>query len=219
MRDLNSRLEGRNACAGCLRSRSTAATARGGGGQYAVARFPARAVRPDRHQDRLRRRRMRRLHGADRRQADAVLPDAGGDRRGQARRHHRVARAPTGNLSAVQRGFHEKLGSQCGYCTPGFIMASAGLLRKNPNPSDDEILQALGSNICRCTGYVKIIEAVKYAAALDAQGWRREAWNASSAASSPRRRGPIHRALSQTAPRELGPGSPPISRGRPGRQR
>jgi 4-hydroxybenzoyl-CoA reductase subunit gamma len=75
-----------------------------------------------------------------------------------------------GQLSAVQRGFHEKLGSQCGYCTPGFIMASAGLLRKNPNPSDEEILEALGSNICRCTGYVKIIEAVKYAVTLNAQG-------------------------------------------------
>jgi len=75
-----------------------------------------------------------------------------------------------GQMSAVQRGFHEKLGSQCGYCTPGFIMASAGLLRKNPNPSEAEILEALGSNICRCTGYVKIIEAVKYAATLNAQG-------------------------------------------------
>ena len=75
-----------------------------------------------------------------------------------------------GQLSAVQRGFHEKLGSQCGYCTPGFIMASVGLLRKNPTPSDVEILEALGSNICRCTGYVKIIEAVKHAAALHAQG-------------------------------------------------
>jgi 4-hydroxybenzoyl-CoA reductase subunit gamma len=75
-----------------------------------------------------------------------------------------------GRLSAVQRGFHEKLGSQCGYCTPGFIMASAGLLRRNPRPSDDEILEALGSNICRCTGYVKIIEAVKYAAELNAAG-------------------------------------------------
>ena len=75
-----------------------------------------------------------------------------------------------GHLSAVQRGFHEKLGSQCGYCTPGFIMASAGLLRSNPNPSDEQILEALGSNICRCTGYVKIIEAVKYAAALQATG-------------------------------------------------
>ena len=75
-----------------------------------------------------------------------------------------------GRLSAVQRGFHEKLGSQCGYCTPGFIMASAGLLRRNPRPSEDEIREALGSNICRCTGYVKIIEAVKYAAELAAQG-------------------------------------------------
>jgi 4-hydroxybenzoyl-CoA reductase subunit gamma len=75
-----------------------------------------------------------------------------------------------GRLSAVQRGFHEKLGSQCGYCTPGFIMASAGLLRRNPRPSDDEIREALGSNICRCTGYVKIIEAVKFAAELNAAG-------------------------------------------------
>ena len=75
-----------------------------------------------------------------------------------------------GRLSAVQRGFHEKLGSQCGYCTPGFIMASAGLLRRNPHPTDDEIREALGSNICRCTGYVKIIEAVKYAADLHAAG-------------------------------------------------
>jgi 4-hydroxybenzoyl-CoA reductase subunit gamma len=75
-----------------------------------------------------------------------------------------------GQLSAVQRGFHEKLGSQCGYCTPGFIMASTGLLRRKPNPSEAEILEALGGNICRCTGYVKIIEAVKYAAALHAQG-------------------------------------------------
>jgi 4-hydroxybenzoyl-CoA reductase subunit gamma len=75
-----------------------------------------------------------------------------------------------GQLSAVQRGFHEKLGSQCGYCTPGFIMAAVGLLRKNPKPSEAEIIEALGSNICRCTGYVKIIEAVQYAAMLHTQG-------------------------------------------------
>jgi len=75
-----------------------------------------------------------------------------------------------GRLSAVQRGFHEKLGSQCGYCTPGFIMASVGLLRRNPRPSEEEIRAALGSNICRCTGYVKIIEAVQYAAQLGMQG-------------------------------------------------
>src|SRR4249919_4143096 len=78
--------------------------------------------------------------------------------------------AQGGQLSAVQRGFHEKLGSQCGYCTPGYIMASAGLLRRNPRPSEDDIRAALGSNICRCTGYVKIIEAVKYAASLLATG-------------------------------------------------
>jgi len=75
-----------------------------------------------------------------------------------------------GHLSAVQRGFHEKLGSQCGYCTPGFIMASVGLLRSNPQPTEAEIINALGSNICRCTGYVKIIEAVKYAAQLQSTG-------------------------------------------------
>src|SRR3977135_4402107 len=73
-----------------------------------------------------------------------------------------------GRLSAVQRGFHEKLGAQCGYCTPGFIMASAGLLRRNPRPTEDDIREALGSNICRCTRYGKNIEAVKYAAELNA---------------------------------------------------
>jgi 4-hydroxybenzoyl-CoA reductase subunit gamma len=75
-----------------------------------------------------------------------------------------------GRLSAVQRGFHEKLGSQCGYCTPGFIMASVGLLRRNARPTDAEIVEALGSNICRCTGYVKIIEALHHAAQLVAEG-------------------------------------------------
>jgi len=74
--------------------------------------------------------------------------------------------AEDGRMSPVQRGFHEKLGAQCGYCTPGLVMASEGLLRKNPAPSDDDIKEALGSNICRCTGYVKIIEAVHQAAEL-----------------------------------------------------
>src|SRR6202049_187291 len=75
-----------------------------------------------------------------------------------------------GTLSPVQRGFTEKLGSQGGYCTPGFIMATAGLLRRTPNPSENEIREALGSNICRCTGYVKIIEAVQHASSLLAKG-------------------------------------------------
>lgn len=72
--------------------------------------------------------------------------------------------ATNGRMSAIQRGFHEKLGSQCGYCTPGMIMASEALLRRNNAPNDDEIREALGGNICRCTGYVKIIEAVHAAA-------------------------------------------------------
>jgi 4-hydroxybenzoyl-CoA reductase subunit gamma len=80
-----------------------------------------------------------------------------------------------GALSAVQRGFHEKLGSQCGYCTPGFIMASTGLLRRNARPTEAEIREALGSNICRCTGYVKIIEAVRFASELLASGEERHA--------------------------------------------
>jgi 4-hydroxybenzoyl-CoA reductase subunit gamma len=70
-----------------------------------------------------------------------------------------------GCMSHLQRGFHEMLGSQCGYCTPGMIMASEGLLRAKPDPSDDDIRTGLSGNICRCTGYVKIIEAVHEAAA------------------------------------------------------
>ena len=71
-----------------------------------------------------------------------------------------------GRLGAVQQGFHEKLGSQCGYCSPGLIMASQALLRTNPDPDEEAIRAALGSNICRCTGYVKIIEAVQHAASV-----------------------------------------------------
>lgn len=69
-----------------------------------------------------------------------------------------------GRLSAIQRGFHEKLGAQCGFCTPGMIMAAEGLLRGNNNPSEDEIRQGMAANICRCTGYIKIIESVQQAA-------------------------------------------------------
>jgi 4-hydroxybenzoyl-CoA reductase gamma subunit len=70
-----------------------------------------------------------------------------------------------GRLSRVQQAFHEKLGAQCGFCTPGMVMAAEGLLRGNPNPSVDEIKTALAGNLCRCTGYVKIIESVQAAAA------------------------------------------------------
>jgi 4-hydroxybenzoyl-CoA reductase subunit gamma len=69
-----------------------------------------------------------------------------------------------GRLSALQAAFHEKLGTQCGFCTPGMIMAAQALLLREPRPSEDQIREALSGNICRCTGYVKIIESVQAAA-------------------------------------------------------
>ena len=69
-------------------------------------------------------------------------------------------------MSALQAAFHEKLGTQCGYCTPGMIMAAEALLRKNRAPTEAEIRAALSGNLCRCTGYVKIIESVRSAAGL-----------------------------------------------------
>ena len=70
-----------------------------------------------------------------------------------------------GTLSRLQAAFHEKLGTQCGFCTPGMLMTSEALLRKNPDPSREDIKTALAGNLCRCTGYVKIIESVEVAAA------------------------------------------------------
>jgi len=69
-----------------------------------------------------------------------------------------------GELHAVQEGFWEKHGLQCGYCTPGMIITSCELLKENPNPSEDEIRHGLKGNMCRCTGYQNIVEAVQYAA-------------------------------------------------------
>jgi 4-hydroxybenzoyl-CoA reductase subunit gamma len=72
--------------------------------------------------------------------------------------------AQNGRMNRLQRAFHEKLGTQCGYCTPGMIMAAEALLRRNPSPTEPEIREALSGNLCRCTGYVKIIESVQAAA-------------------------------------------------------
>ena len=69
-----------------------------------------------------------------------------------------------GRLNRLQRAFHERLGTQCGYCTPGMVMAAEALLRRTPHPTEPEIRAALAGNLCRCTGYVKIIEAVQAAA-------------------------------------------------------
>ena len=72
--------------------------------------------------------------------------------------------AINGRMSRLQQAFHEKLGTQCGFCTPGMIMAAEGLLRRRPSPTEVEIREALSGNLCRCTGYVKIIESVQAAA-------------------------------------------------------
>ncbi len=64
-------------------------------------------------------------------------------------------------LHPVQSAIHKHVGSQCGYCTPGMAMRLAALIKANPNPDDAEILSALGANICRCTGYTKILAAAR----------------------------------------------------------
>ena len=69
-----------------------------------------------------------------------------------------------GTLHPVQEGFWEHHGLQCGYCTPGMIMAGADLLAKNPDPSEEEVREALAGNLCRCTGYHNIVKAVMSAA-------------------------------------------------------
>ena len=69
--------------------------------------------------------------------------------------------AEDGELTALQQAFSEHHALQCGYCTPGMLMSATALLRANPSPSDEEIKKALQGNICRCTGYWNIFEAVK----------------------------------------------------------
>lgn len=72
--------------------------------------------------------------------------------------------AQNGDLHPLQEGFWEKHGLQCGYCTPGMIMSASYLLARNANPSEAEIREAIAGNLCRCTGYNKIVEAIQYAA-------------------------------------------------------
>jgi aerobic carbon-monoxide dehydrogenase small subunit len=72
--------------------------------------------------------------------------------------------AGSGELHPVQEGFWERHGLQCGYCTPGMIMAAAQLLERNPQPTREEIRHGLEGNLCRCTGYQHIVEAVEHAA-------------------------------------------------------
>jgi 4-hydroxybenzoyl-CoA reductase subunit gamma len=78
--------------------------------------------------------------------------------------------AQNGRMSRLQAAFHEKLGTQCGFCTPGMIMSAEALLRRDLQPTEQAIRAALGGNLCRCTGYVKIVESVQCACAAGVEG-------------------------------------------------
>lgn len=75
-----------------------------------------------------------------------------------------------GELAPIQKAFWEEHGLQCGYCTPGMIMAAQQLLRENPQPSDGEIRRGIEGNLCRCTGYQNIVKAIQSAAAAGGSG-------------------------------------------------
>ena len=72
--------------------------------------------------------------------------------------------ATAAGLSPMQAGFHQEHGLQCGFCTPGMMLVGTALLEHNPNPTEDEIRWAISGNICRCTGYMNIVKAIKHAA-------------------------------------------------------
>ncbi len=81
--------------------------------------------------------------------------------------------AEHGSLAAIQKAYGDWGGAQCGYCTPGFMMVVHHLLAENPNPSEDDIRHALSGNLCRCTGYMQMFQAIK--AAIEAEQKGREA--------------------------------------------
>jgi carbon-monoxide dehydrogenase small subunit len=78
--------------------------------------------------------------------------------------------AGAAGLHPIQQGFHEEHGLQCGFCTPGMMLTAVALLAENPDPTDEEIRWALSGNICRCTGYQNIVNAVRNAAARSREG-------------------------------------------------
>jgi carbon-monoxide dehydrogenase small subunit len=86
--------------------------------------------------------------------------------------------AEHGSLAAIQKAYGDWGGAQCGYCTPGFMMTVDHLLCENPNPSEEEIRTALSGNLCRCTGYMQMFEAIKAAIEAERKGRAREAQTA-----------------------------------------
>jgi aerobic-type carbon monoxide dehydrogenase small subunit (CoxS/CutS family) len=82
--------------------------------------------------------------------------------------------ADHGGLAALQKAYGDFGGSQCGFCTPGFMMTVKSLLASNPDPSEDEIRAALSSNLCRCTGYLQMYQAIRAALAAEQKGMQQE---------------------------------------------
>ena len=82
--------------------------------------------------------------------------------------------ADHGALAALQKAYGDFGGSQCGFCTPGFMMTVRWLLANNPEPSEDEVREALSGNLCRCTGYVQMYQAIRAAIAAEQKGAKRE---------------------------------------------
>jgi aerobic carbon-monoxide dehydrogenase small subunit len=106
---------------------------------------------------------VRRVRGPDERRAGQLLHGAGARSRRRGYRDHRrsVARR---QLDPLQEAFIATGATQCGFCTPGILVNARALLDRNPDPTDTEIREALVGNLCRCTGYIRIIDAVKMAA-------------------------------------------------------
>jgi carbon-monoxide dehydrogenase small subunit len=82
--------------------------------------------------------------------------------------------ADYGGLAALQKAYGDFGGAQCGYCTPGFMMTVKALLASNPDPTDEEIREALSSNLCRCTGYLQMFQAIRAALAAEQKGMKHE---------------------------------------------
>ena len=125
---------------------------------------PARRPRPDRHEGGLRRLRVRRVHGPRRRPAGELVLLSRAPGRGP-RDHDRRGPRRRGRLHPLQRAFLEGGGIQCGFCTPGMLISAVALLARDPDPSEEAIRDGLAGNLCRCTGYQPIIQAVQRAAA------------------------------------------------------
>jgi aerobic carbon-monoxide dehydrogenase small subunit len=82
------------------------------------------------------------------------------------------------DLHPIQEAFLTKHGLQCGFCTPGMLMTGYALLNKNPNPTEEEIIKGISGNLCRCTGYTKIVESIQYAARMQNRRGKRRARSA-----------------------------------------